>query len=362
MLHRIVKIYFITLSIIFILSQSTLFSNISPDYNSKALTIIEHSTDIDFLDGQFHNVEIINSGEDAALQLYSGLWEEQHPVSNIDIQYDFDISSFYGSNKVILFTWDGNTWIYDLDTNRWDQVFPDNSPPPRRAFGMTSIYGTDCVLIFSGFNMSSMYYYEDTWYYDLSENNWTKIISGNSPEPRRNHAMTCIYNSKDVLLYGGDYFKSGESSKVFDDTWIFNWDSKSWTNQYPNSNPRQRTATGMASIYNTDKVVVFSGMDYSNYQKYKDTWIYDFSENNWTRMAPATNPPKRWHHQMEMIYGTNEVLLFGGFDDNYDNETWLYNYKNDIWIKRDPPVIPISRDGHSMTAINNTDSRLLVLL
>ena len=86
-----------------------------------------------------------------------------------------------------------------------------------------------------------------------------------------------------------------------------------WTDKSPSvpiSNyPSIRQAPNMASIHGTDKVLMFGGYTtYYNY--YGDTWVYDLSDNTWTKKTPVSGSPTGCIQAgMATIYGDEAKIL-----------------------------------------------------
>ena len=49
----------------------------------------------------------------------------------------------------------------------------------------------------------------------------------------------------------------------------------------------------------------------------------------WELKSPPSQPDGRRGHVISSIYGTDKVLLFGGYDGNYFNDTWVYDLSDD---------------------------------
>jgi hypothetical protein len=70
-----------------------------------------------------------------------------------------------------------------------------------------------------------------------------------------------------------------------------------------------------------------------------DTWVFDLSDESWSRIETLVEPSRRCEHGMANIYGTKRMVLFGGRDEDYNRyyETWqfsLYPYKNGTYISK----------------------------
>ena len=216
----------------------------------------------------------------------------------------------------------GDTWIYDLSDNTWTKKTPMSKPSPRYKHAMATIWGTDKVVLFGGYYWDESswknIYYDDTWVYDLSEDTWANMnLSGNKPSTTENHAMASIYGDDKVVLFGGSFYNG--NWVYCNETWVYDLSNNNWTNMNPSGNkPSSRNNHAIASVDWTDKAVLFGGNNGSD-----ETWVYDLSDNNWTNKTPLSKPSPRTNHTMASIYGTDKVVLFSG--DFYLHDTWVFD-------------------------------------
>ena len=162
----------------------------------------------------------------------------------------------------------------------------------------------------------------------LKLNEWTNINPVNSPTNRFGHAMASIYGTDKIIIFGGY-----DRQNYFDETWIYDLSDNTWYQKLTVNKPVARYATIMAQIYGDDKVVLFGGYRFSEIAC-NDTWVYDLSENSWTQKSPPNSPSLRIGSGMENIYGTDQVLLFGGQGWTDLNDTWIYDLSDDTWTQQ----------------------------
>jgi hypothetical protein len=270
---------------------SSLLIGIQPDSNLvlvSAGSTWKQTSKSDFSQGTFINVIINHTGDAAELEL--------------------DLSR-------------ANHWI-----NKTPPTFPTNYPAGRYGSDMAHIPGTDKVLLFGGWAFSGVQ--SDTWIYDASDNKWTLLQPSNKPSQRGDHKMAYVSTDDKVVLFGG------RISSANDETWVFDYSNKTWQETTPlnpnaTNNPELRFDFEMASIWDTDKVILFGG--YFGTKYYDSLWIYDVSDAKWSKINPlGIKPSHRRNAEMTAIYGTDKVLLFGG---NGTNETWLYDLSNNNWTE-----------------------------
>ena len=173
---------------------------------------------------------------------------------------------------------------------------------------------------------------------DLSEfNEWNKKTLTNYPKVISQHVMASIWGTDKVVLFGG-----GFPGGAVNETWVYDLSDNTWTQKFPQNKPPPRCFAAMVSIYKTDKVLLFGGSPISGgaTSGLNDTWVYDLSENNWSWIDPPIKPGARYGHAMASIYNDNKVVLFGGYYHMYNdvyhhyNDTWIFDCRNETWTRK----------------------------
>jgi hypothetical protein len=178
--------------------------------------------------------------------------------------------------------------------------------------------------------------------------NWDLVIPSNKAKTGIDFEMASIYGTDKVLLFGG-------KSQGLNDTWIYDLSNNTWTKKNPTIGLSPREGFAMSSIWGTDKILVFGGC---NPALCDETWIYDLSNNTWTQIIPLNKPTKRNNHNIAAICGTDKVLLFGGNDGMVVySETWIYDLSDNNWTEIDPIVKP--NNSGNMVYIDSTDKVLM---
>ncbi len=262
--------------------------------------------------------------------------------------------AYLGNDRVLLFGgidagYNSETSIFDVSSDSWDwkQNLTDR-PDCRVSMGMAYI-GGDKVLLYGGARDGGKY--DQTWIYDDSESRWIRRYPQTTPGRRSDHAMAYIGGDK-VLLFGG-VTRDGLNSTVSNETWIYDLSDNNWTQMNSGSVPAARYKQSMAYI-GGDKVIMFGGYSYATGQ---ETWIFDLSENNWTLKEPILKPERRYDHDMAYI-GEGLVVLYGGTNaaivvgGDIMNDTWVYNSNDNSWTEDiDEPGAPKpwARYGHGFS-------------
>ena len=181
---------------------------------------------------------------------------------------------------------------------------------------------------------------------------WTEQSPATHPSARYFHAMAYVGDDK-VLLFGG-YTSGeggGEAGVLPAETWVYDVSDDTWTLMNPAIEPPARAFHAMAHI-GSDQALLFGGdtdddVDYDSLLS--DTWVYDLSENTWTQKSLGAGPEERAYHAMAYA-GWDQVLLFGGGPtEDTAEETWLFDLSANTWTNLTNGWAPDSREGHAMT-------------
>jgi len=120
-----------------------------------------------------------------------------------------------------------------------------------------------------------------------------------------------------------------------------------WTQMSPSSSPSARYTHTVAYI-GGDQVLLFGGYDDNGLDD--ETWVYDLSANTWAQQSPSSKPSTRYNHGMAHI-GGDQILLFGGNDGDLVDDTWVYDLSAVTWTQQSPSSKPSAREYHDMAYI-----------
>jgi hypothetical protein len=147
----------------------------------------------------------------------------------------------------------------------------------------------------------------------------------------------------------GDYLPGGE-------TWAYDFNANTWTNMEPTGAPPSRQLWGTNMVYDaeSDRMVMFGGADFVQFEHPRETWAYDYDSNSWTKMAPEVSPLGRYYHTMAYDAESDRVIMFGGAvrhgGDKYRRTTWAYDYNADAWEELEPAEVPRGRCSSDMVS------------
>ncbi|MCF8370155.1 MAG: PKD domain-containing protein [Bacteroidales bacterium] len=268
------------------------------------------------------------------------LWIHMNSYSSPPAQYYHSLSNI--SDSTILFFGSGETWLYDIQ-NKWQQLFPTNQPANRNLHAMAYI-DEGKVLLYGGSVGNT-----ETWLFVLDSLNWFEKSPLTSPPAKVAHSMAHAGNDK-VLMFGGE-------SPFNNETWIYDLSENNWQ-QKTNSilSPTSRGTNGISYI-GEEKVIIFGGWTGNVYASDK-MWLFDLSNDNWTQLSNG-GPSVRDRMAMEYL-GGDKLLLFGGFaggsQGGHKNDTWIFDLSENSWTEIYPTLVPSSRAGHDMALLNRDGS------
>ncbi len=246
---------------------------------------------------------------------------------------------------------DGNL-IGLTDPEIWTNVTPPSSPAGRYGHAMVYVSGNNKIVSFGGWDTSILT--NETWVYDTSSNTWTNNNPASSPSARRYHAMAYDSANNKVVMFGG----SESVSTLVNDTWIYDPSSNTWTLINTTVAPSKRQYHAMAYDSASNKVVLFGGWDgdYDN-----ETWIFDTATGKWTNVTPAASPSPRSNSRMVYDSKNDMMIIFGGNEagTGWTTDTWTYKTSSNTWTEMFPVNSPSPRYGHSMAYDSAKDRTVL---
>ncbi len=294
-------------------------------------------------------------------------WRQISPITQAernDIMMAFDSES----NMTIIFGGRDNmpatkiakdiTWAYDASIDAYFNMSPVLTPGPKSNGFMVYDAQSDVCVVFGGFNDSNdAVASAETWLYDFNTNTWTNASPATNPPARYVHRMAYDSKSDRTILFGGF-----DGSSLYGDTWAYDVEANTWEEMTPATSPSGRVDHWMSYDWESDRVILFGGQPTSGYISHtNDTWAYDYDTNTWQQMSPALAPSDRSLHAMAYDNESDVVVLFGGIgpsDVNYD-DTWHYDFNSDTWTQAAPDPHPGGRLRHSAAYDSHNDVMII---
>ena len=306
--------------------------------------------------------------------------------------YDMDLASFFTINE----TWeyDGTDW-----TNVTGSV--DGEPSARASVGMVYDSKRGVMVLAGGDDINNGNDLADTWAYDgtswVNENlNFTgarNTVSSLVFNPDLNYTFLFFgsnfydasyyddiqYNDiqetnitpamADVFLTYGGYRLLFEEPwyETFNETWIFNYSSKEWTNisDLTSSYPKGVSGYGISYDPVLQGAILFGGSTIDDsafctdvgYQS-DETWLFNGSD--WVNLAPSSSPPPLMFPSMVYDAVRNVTILYGGLKPVCagscvcvpSGETWEYASSANTWTNVITSTQPPTGGSISYDAFN----------
>jgi galactose oxidase-like protein len=213
----------------------------------------------------------------------------------------------------------GDTWIYDVDADVWQEVSPPVSPGPKWVHQMVYDSQSDRVILYGGSWLE-----DETWAYDTNTNVWEHMAPAQTPGGMHLHAMSYDSAVDRVIAAGG-----GE-------TWAYDYESDTWELLNQDAPPGLGGGAQPMMVYDAESALHFLLNDDGI------TWSFDYATNAWSDMMPSGPTPNVHHHHMTYVPDADRVILYANRTaQESPNETYAYEH--------DGPGDPIvSRCGQAM--------------
>lgn len=206
-----------------------------------------------------------------------------------------------------------------------------------------------------------------TWFFDVDEQLWSKVKTKNHPPTRSNHSMVSLCDET-VVLIGG---RRSDSETKLTDVWVFNIKTAQWTEVIPDGDDNDRSPS---TFFKTTARVAFqtasncsckqSVVVLANQLTWSTLWelrcIQDQIQYKWFRVETIsqTNPSGK-RGQLTASAGAKGVIYA------LDNDgLWTFSLSNRQWNKQNNsfhlPVPPKARRTDFLTFLEETDQLLLI--
>jgi hypothetical protein len=187
----------------------------------------------------------------------------------------------------------------------------------------------------------------DTWVYVPEFENWYEIQADTAPPARGRQVMAYDLSRKKIFMFGGRY-RAPEASgldpyQLFNDLWAFDANTDTWEELFPTGQiPGARTNSAMVYDDVNDQLVLFGGSSNPSgtaFSPLNDTYVLDLKNLEWKEVAAGGNaPPARLFHNMVMDGNNNQVLIYGGGDEQaftgpFLDDVWALNLDDFTWSR-----------------------------
>lgn len=216
----------------------------------------------------------------------------------------------------------------------WTKISGSGDVPSGRTTPAVGALGSH-VYLFGGvhddFATFQNVFFDDTYVFDTETNTWTRLYPPTQP-PARTFAASAGHPGRGVLaVFGGSIFDATyQVFSVFDDLWIYDPAQGTWSEIVAdNAGPDARSGASMWA--HGDKLYVFGGIT-QFFQFHNDLWTYDFGTNLWTLLSPegaAGAPPGRHVAASGKTLKQGKLTIYGG--EALDFSTFEFAILEDVW-------------------------------
>lgn len=131
---------------------------------------------------------------------------------------------------------DVTMWIYDSYSNTWESRQSVSGPNKRFVYAaMVYCPKINRIIMFGGLELSGQFQghlSSETWLYDLEKNRWERLETTNGPSARTQHAMVYSQALGKVVVFGGEV-GGAYAGEFTDELWFFDPLTFSWKQEYP---------------------------------------------------------------------------------------------------------------------------------
>ena len=164
----------------------------------------------------------------------SNTWQKMSPILAPQARFTHSMAYDSESDRVILFggysgsTFFDDTWAYDYNSNTWEQLINSTHPTARGAHAMAYDNESDCIVLFGGSTTGSTF--ADTWLYDYNTNSWEQQNPPESPPARSRHGGAYDSQSDRFIIYGGTTGGFNSAAHITEGkTWAYDVNTDTWT-------------------------------------------------------------------------------------------------------------------------------------
>ncbi len=242
------------------------------------------------------------------------------------------------AGRAIMLNMEGETWAYDPAAGTWEQRNPAGAPSRRCGHRMVYDARAGKVILFGGFKCTGISdpLMNDTWAYDYQSDTWEEMSPQVSPPVRIYHGMVYQPDAGVTLVWGGRQEEGVEDTGV----WAYDYMANTWTDRQPDGGPPKPYAYP-ALVYDpvSGKVIMFGGLELTSVfdgRLVDESWSYDYEDNSWVAIESDERPPGRSMHAMAFSLAAGRAILLGGetykaYSGKLADDMWSFDPATNQW-------------------------------
>ena len=227
-------------------------------------------------------------------------------------------------------------WTYDPSSNQWAEMLPNNAPPPARYGAAAWAYG-DQLYVMGGIGEDG-YYRFDVQAFDLNTKEWSTKIEQINEFPAS--ALNAVGLYQDSIFVLGSFDTGNVKYNLLTNKMSFD---------YPNGDiPTARRDSAYAQDEN--RAWIMGGR--SDSTALADAYQYDFTTETYTRLPDLPFPL----YNAAAAYDGEQIIVQGGVKADSSLNDWTLLYGPDPgWQVVNPANAPDARTGHSMVVMPSNE-------
>ena len=238
----------------------------------------------------------------------------------------FHTAIWTGSEMIVWGGKSGGTYFsdggrYNPESDSWTAL-SNNGAPSARYFH-TAVWTRSEMIVWGGSNGSTGSQ-NDGGRYDPTVNSWTTVSTTGAPTRRAVH--TAVWTGSEMIVWGGS------SSSPFNDGGSYNPVADSWTSLITNGAPSARAYQRV--VWTGSEMIVWGGYNNVTNIYLGDGGRYNPTSGSWVAMSTSGAPNGRMEHTA--VWTGNEMLIWGGYNDNRFNDTFSYTPGRLLYLYQRP--------------------------
>jgi N-acetylneuraminic acid mutarotase len=280
----------------------------------------------------------------AVLNLDSGEWRTL--PGDLYARPSADSASAWDASGRRLFVYGGRDLNYGLRefdpaTGMWTDLGRTGGPPA--AWGSAGVWdaGLHRFLVYGG---RASEYYGDVWAYDPARPGWERLAAAADigPGRRAQSAAVWIDERAEMLLFGGrlENLAGDLGIAEYNDLWAFNSSTRTWR-RLPAGGavpPRLSNAT-LIHAPGSDEVLLFGGFNNVEFYVSGELWAYSLSAGRWRRIEVESEAPSaRFLHAAAWDRTSGRMVVYGGYSPQGGvvGDVWAFSPASAAWTKLGP--------------------------
>lgn len=229
---------------------------------------------------------------------------------------------------------------YWIANNSWQPLAPAHAPSPRQDFG----FGEDNVLseevLFGGqVNATTLVPSNQTWLYFPDNNSWEEAYTPHAPAARQDAAFAVAPHLGKAVLFGGWNQSAGQ---IYGDTWYYNLTANNWTEVSASGGPGRLTGASLAWDNALHRFDLFGGCEVLCQNAF---WEFDPYNLTWTEVPTTNTPSSRELAAFAYEPAERVDVLYGGEGSEGPlGDTWEYEPFAHTWLLQSTSLAPPDRD------------------